>query len=98
MTAEPKFHRVIAVITDPIAGDEAARQLRAAAVALAAICSIGNLAGFVGLAVIGAMASRPGGLAEGFRFIALALSLGAALLLAQRWHDTSWAATKPLSI
>ena len=31
MTAEPKFHRVIAVITDPIAGDEAARQLRAAA-------------------------------------------------------------------
>jgi MFS transporter, ACS family, tartrate transporter len=74
------------------------RSGRAAAVALAAICSIGSLAGFVGLAVIGAMASRPGGLAEGFRFIALALSLGAALLLAQRWHDTSWAATKPLSI
>jgi MFS transporter, ACS family, tartrate transporter len=71
---------------------------RAAAVALAAICSIGNLAGFVGLAAIGAMASRAGGLAEGFRFVALALTLGAALLLAQRWRHTSWAATKPLLI
>jgi len=69
---------------------------RAAAVALAAICSIGNLAGFVGLAAIGAMATHAGGLAAGFRFIALALLLGALLLLAQRWGDTSWAAIKPL--
>jgi ACS family tartrate transporter-like MFS transporter len=71
---------------------------RAAAVALAAICSIGNLAGFLGLAAIGAMASHAGGLAAGFRFIALALLLGAVLLLAQRWRDTSWAAIKPLCI
>jgi hypothetical protein len=71
---------------------------RAAAVALAAICAIGNLAGFVGLTAIGAMASRAGGLAEGFRFIALALLLGGALLLAQRWRDTCWTATKPLHI
>jgi ACS family tartrate transporter-like MFS transporter len=71
---------------------------RATAVALAAICSIGNLAGFVGLAAIGAMASRAGGLADGFRFIALALALGAALLLAQRWRDTYGVTTKPLYI
>jgi MFS transporter, ACS family, tartrate transporter len=71
---------------------------RVAAVALAAICSIGNLAGFVGLAAVGVMASRAGGLAEGFRFVAVALSLGAVLLLGQRWRDTSWAASKPLTI
>jgi ACS family tartrate transporter-like MFS transporter len=71
---------------------------RAAAVALAAICAIGNLAGFVGLTAIGAMASRAGGLAEGFRFVALALLLGGALLLAQRWRDTCRTTTKPIYI
>jgi hypothetical protein len=71
---------------------------RAAAVALAAICAIGNLAGFVGPTAIGTLASRAGGLAEGFRYIALALLLGGALLLAQRWRDTCWATTKPLQI
>jgi ACS family tartrate transporter-like MFS transporter len=71
---------------------------RAAAVALAAICAIGNLAGFVGLAAIGTLAGRTGGLAEGFRFIALALLLGGALLLAQRWRDTCRTTTKPLYI
>jgi len=71
---------------------------RAAAVALAAICAIGNLAGFVGPTAIGTLASRAGGLAEGFRYIALALLLGGALLLAQRWRDTCWATTKPLRI
>jgi ACS family tartrate transporter-like MFS transporter len=71
---------------------------RAAAVALAAICAIGNLAGFVGLTAIGAMASRAGGLADGFRFIALALLLGGALLLAQRWRASCSAASKPLYI
>jgi ACS family tartrate transporter-like MFS transporter len=71
---------------------------RAAAVALAAICAIGNLAGFVGLTAIGAMASRAGGLAEGFRFIALALLLGGALLLAQRWRETCRTTTKPIFI
>jgi ACS family tartrate transporter-like MFS transporter len=48
---------------------------RAAAVALASICSVGNLAGFGGLAAIGSMAGRPGGLAQGFRFVAVSLSL-----------------------
>jgi MFS transporter, ACS family, tartrate transporter len=71
---------------------------RAAAVALAAICAIGNLAGFVGLAAIGTMASRAGGLTEGFRFIALDLLLGGALLLAQRWRDTCRTTAKPLYI
>jgi ACS family tartrate transporter-like MFS transporter len=71
---------------------------RAAAVALASICAIGNLAGFVGPAAIGTLASRAGGLAEGFRYIALALLLGGALLLAQRWRDTCWATIKPLHI
>lgn len=71
---------------------------RATAVALAAICAIGNLAGFVGLTTIGAIASRAGGLAEGFRFVAAALLLGGALLLAQRWRDTCRTATKPLYI
>jgi ACS family tartrate transporter-like MFS transporter len=71
---------------------------RAAAVALAAICAIGNLAGFVGLTAIGAMASRAGGLAEGFRFVALALLLGGALLLAQRWRETCRTTTKPIYI
>jgi MFS transporter, ACS family, tartrate transporter len=69
---------------------------RAAAVALAAICSIGNLAGFAGNAAIGSMAGRPGGLEQGFRFIAVSLSLGAALLLAQWYRDTVWAAPKPI--
>ncbi len=70
---------------------------RAAAVALASICSIGNLAGFAGLAAIGSIAGRPGGLAQGFRFIAVSLSLGAALLLAQWYRDTVWAAApKPI--
>ena len=69
---------------------------RAAAVALASICSIGNLAGFAGLAAIGSIAGLPGGLARGFRFIAVSLSLGAALLLAQWYRDTVWAAPKPI--
>jgi ACS family tartrate transporter-like MFS transporter len=69
---------------------------RAAAVALATICSIGNLAGFAGQAAIGAMAGRPGGLAQGFRFIAVPLALGAALLLAQWYRDTVWVAPKPI--
>jgi ACS family tartrate transporter-like MFS transporter len=69
---------------------------RATAVALASICSIGNLAGFAGLAAIGSMAGRPGGLAQGFRFIAVSLSLGAALLLAQWYRDTVLLAPKPI--
>jgi len=68
---------------------------RPAAVALAAICSIGNLAGFAGLTAIGSMASRAGGLAEGFRMIAVALLLGAVLLLAQRMRASALAAVKP---
>jgi ACS family tartrate transporter-like MFS transporter len=71
---------------------------RPAAVALAAICSIGNLAGFAGLTVIGSMASRAGGLAQGFRIIAVVLSLGAALLVAQRLRATFLAATGPLYV
>jgi ACS family tartrate transporter-like MFS transporter len=71
---------------------------RPAAVALAAICSIGNLAGFVGLTAIGSMASRAGGLAEGFRIIAVALSLGAALLVAQRLRATFLAWARPLYV
>jgi hypothetical protein len=69
---------------------------RATAVALASICSIGNLAGFAGLAAIGSMAGRTGGLAQGFRFIAVSLSLGAVLLLAQWYRDTALAAPKPI--
>jgi MFS transporter, ACS family, tartrate transporter len=71
---------------------------RAAAVALAAICSIGNLAGFVGLTAIGAIASRPDGLAQGFHFIALSLTLGAALLIAQRMRHRSLAPGRPLYV
>jgi MFS transporter, ACS family, tartrate transporter len=71
---------------------------RAAAVALAAICSIGNLAGFVGLAAIGSMASRPGGLAQGFHLIAVVLSLAAALLVAQRLRHRAQAAARPLYV
>jgi MFS transporter, ACS family, tartrate transporter len=67
---------------------------RPAAVALAAICSIGNLAGFAGLTAFGSMAGRAGGLAAGFRMIAVALSLGAALLLAQRMRTNALAAAR----
>ncbi len=68
---------------------------RAAAVALASICSIGNLAGFAGLAAIGSMAGWPGGLVQGFRLIAVSLWLGVALLLAQWYRDTAWLRPKP---
>jgi len=71
---------------------------RPAAVALAAICSIGNLAGFAGLTAIGAMATRAGGLAEGFRIIAVVLSLGAALLVVQRLRATFLAWARPLYV
>lgn len=60
---------------------------RAAATALAAICSLGNLAGFVALAAMGSMAGRPGGAIEGFQWVAAALLLGAVLLAAPRAHD-----------
>jgi ACS family tartrate transporter-like MFS transporter len=70
---------------------------RAAATALATICSIGNLAGFVGLSVFGVLASHSGGPATGFRLIAVALSLGALLLVAQRLRDTAWIATEALN-
>ena len=69
---------------------------RAAATALATICSIGNLAGFVGLTAFGALASHTGGPAAGFRLIALALSLGALLLVAQRLRDSAWIAAEAL--
>ena len=70
---------------------------RAAATALATICSIGNLAGFVGLTVFGALASHTGGPAAGFRLIAIALMLGALLLVAQRLRDTAWIAAEALN-
>jgi len=57
---------------------------RAAATALASICSIGNLGGFVGLAAIGAIATRTGGLSIAFRYVAVALFIGAVLLLGQK--------------
>jgi len=59
---------------------------RAAATALAAVCSLGNLAGFVALAAMGAMAGRSGGLAEGFHWVSAALLLGATLLAAPRCY------------
>lgn len=59
---------------------------RAAATALAAICSLGNLAGFVALAVLGSMAGRAGGVAEGFHWVAAALLLGALLLAVPRCY------------
>ena len=59
---------------------------RAAATALAAVCSLGNLAGFVALTAMGSMAARPGGLAEGFHWISAALLLGATLLAAPRCY------------
>ncbi len=71
---------------------------RPAAVALAAICSIGNLAGFAGLTAIGSMASHAGGLAEGFRIVAVALSIGAALLMAQRMRAGVVVSAKPIYV
>src|SRR5260221_10999615 len=62
---------------------------RAAATALASICSIGNLGGFFGLAAIGTIAARSGGLSLAFRFVALSLSLGAVLLLTQKRRVTA---------
>jgi MFS transporter, ACS family, tartrate transporter len=60
---------------------------RAAATAFAAVCSLGNLAGFVALATMGSMAGRTGGLADGFHWVAAALLLGAALLAVPRCYD-----------
>jgi MFS transporter, ACS family, tartrate transporter len=65
---------------------------RAVATALASICSIGNLGGFVGLSVIGSIATRTGDLAGGFQLVAVALLLGSALLVAQWYRDTTWVA------
>ena len=70
---------------------------RAAATALAAICSIGNLAGFVGLTAFGALASHSGGPALGFRLVAVALSISALLLVAQRLRDSAWIALEALN-
>jgi len=70
---------------------------RAAATALAAICSIGNLAGFAGLTAFGALAGHSGGPALGFRLVAVALSIGALLLVAQRLRDSAWIAVESLN-
>jgi len=67
---------------------------RAAATALATICSIGNLGGFFGLPAVGSMATRTGDLIGGFRLVAVAIAMSAVLLLAQKFSDTAAAASK----
>jgi len=59
---------------------------RSAASALAFINSFGSLGSFFSLSIIGAIAKRTGSLEGGFRAVAVALVLAAALVLAQRLY------------
>jgi ACS family tartrate transporter-like MFS transporter len=59
---------------------------RSAASALAFINSVGSLGSFFSLSIIGAIAKRTGSLEGGFRAVALALVLAAAMVLAQRLY------------
>src|SRR6185437_8431041 len=61
---------------------------RSAASALAFINSFGSLGSFFSLSIIGAIAKRTGSLEAGFRAIAVALTLAAALVLAQKLYRT----------
>jgi ACS family tartrate transporter-like MFS transporter len=69
---------------------------RAAATALATICSIGNLGGFFGLSAVGSIATRTGNLTGGFRLVAAAVAMSAILLVAQKVGDSAAAASKLL--
>ncbi len=59
---------------------------RSAASALAFINSFGSLGSFFSLSIIGVIAKRTGSLETGFRAVAIALVLAAALVLAQRLY------------
>lgn len=59
---------------------------RSAASALAFINSFGSLGSFFSLSIIGAIAKRTGSLEIGFRAVAVALALAAALILAQKLY------------
>jgi ACS family tartrate transporter-like MFS transporter len=59
---------------------------RSAASALAFINSFGSLGSFVSLSIVGSIAKRTGSLEGGFRAVAVALILCAALLLAQKLY------------
>jgi ACS family tartrate transporter-like MFS transporter len=59
---------------------------RSAASALAFINSFGSLGSFFSLSIIGAIAKRTGSLEAGFRAVAVALALAAALVLAQKLY------------
>jgi sugar phosphate permease len=59
---------------------------RAAASALAFINSFGSLGSFFSLSIIGSIANRTGSLAGGFRAVAAALVLSAALMLMQKLY------------
>jgi ACS family tartrate transporter-like MFS transporter len=59
---------------------------RSAASALAFINSFGSLGSFFSLPIIGAIAMRTGSLAGGFRAVAVALMLAAALILSQKLY------------
>jgi MFS transporter, ACS family, tartrate transporter len=62
---------------------------RSAASALAFINSFGSLGSFFSLSIIGAIAKRTGSLEGGFRAVAVALVLAAALVLAQKLYRPS---------
>jgi ACS family tartrate transporter-like MFS transporter len=59
---------------------------RSAASALAFINSFGSLGSFFSLSIIGTIAKRTGSLEGGFRAVAVALALAAALVLAQKLY------------
>jgi nitrate/nitrite transporter NarK len=59
---------------------------RSAASALAFINSFGSLGSFFSLSIIGVIAKRTGSLEAGFRAVAVALVLAAALVLAQKLY------------
>jgi ACS family tartrate transporter-like MFS transporter len=59
---------------------------RSAACALAFINSFGSLGSFFSLSIIGVIAKRTGSLETGFRAVAVALALAAALVLAQKLY------------
>jgi ACS family tartrate transporter-like MFS transporter len=68
---------------------------RAAASALAFINSVGSLGSFFSLSIIGRIANRTGSLEGGFRAVAVALVLAAALLLAQKFYRPGKAVAGP---
>jgi MFS transporter, ACS family, tartrate transporter len=59
---------------------------RSAASALAFINSFGSLGSFFSLSIIGLIAKRTGSFEAGFRAVAVALVLAAALMLAQKLY------------